>query len=82
MKILVNVHIPAISERFDMLIPDSLRIKTVVSLITNTIVTLTNHPYISSGEEILCSVEKGILLRNNATLERYGIKNGDHLIIM
>lgn len=82
MKILVNVSIPAISEKYDVLIPDSLRIKSVVSLIASTVEDLSNHLYVASGEECLCSVEKNILLRQNATLEKYGIQNGDHLIMM
>ena len=82
MKVLVNVSIPAISESYDILIPDSLRIKSVVTMITDTVVTLSNRPFVPSGEECLCSVEKDILLRQNATLEKYGIKNGDHLVLI
>ena len=82
MKVLVNIHIPAISKEYDILVPDSLRIKNVVSLIANTAETLSNQMYVASGEECLCSLEKDIVLRNNATLEQYGIRNGDHLIMM
>lgn len=82
MKLLVNVHIPAISQEYDILVPDSLRIKTVVSLIANAVSDLSNHLYVVSGEECLCSAEKNILLRGNVTLKQYGIKNGDHLIMM
>ena len=82
MKLLVNVYIPAISEKYDVLIPDNIRIKTVTTLISGTVEDLSNHRFISSGEECLCSVEKNILLRQNATLQKYGIKNGDHLVLM
>lgn len=82
MKLLVNVHVPAVSKRYDMLIPDSLRIKLVTTLIVQTVEELTNHLYVSSGEENLCSLERGNLLRQNATLEQYGIENGDHLILI
>lgn len=82
MKLLVNVDIPAISEKYDILVPDDLRIKMVVNLIASTVEGLSNGLYVASGEECLCSVEKNILLRHNATLEKYGIQNGDHLIMM
>ena len=82
MKLLVNVYVPAISEHYDILIPDSLRIKNVVSLIASAVEELSNHMYVASGEECICSVEKNILLRPNTTLEKYGIGNGDHLIMM
>ena len=82
MKILVNVYVPVIAEKYDVLIPDSLRIKSIVSLIAGTVEELSKNLYVASGEECLCSVEQNILLRQNATLEKYGIKNGDHLIMM
>ena len=82
MKLLVNISIPAISERYDVLVPDDLRIKMVASLIANTVQDLSGGRYVVSGEECLCSTEKNILLRHNATLEKYGIQNGDHLILM
>lgn len=82
MKILVNVYVPAIEERYDILVPDFMRIKSVISLIAGTVENLSDRLYVSSGEECLCSAEKNILLRSNATLEKYGIQNGDHLIMM
>ncbi|MBE6942010.1 MAG: hypothetical protein E7455_07010 [Ruminococcaceae bacterium] len=82
MKILVNVHVPAVGMKYDILVPESLRIKSVTTLIAETVETLSGHRYVSSGEECLSSVEMNILLRNNATLKQYGIKNGDHLIMM
>ena len=82
MKLLLNISIPAISQKYDILVPDSLRVKTIVSLIANTVSDLSNHLYVVSGEESLCSVEKNISLRPNATLKAYGIKSGDHLIMM
>lgn len=82
MKLLVNVFVPAIGEKYDILVPDFLRIRSVTTLIASTVEQLSDHMYVPSGEECLCSAEKTILLRPNATLEKYGIQNGDHLIMM
>ena len=82
MKILVSVYVPAISQKYDILIPETLRIKSVTSLIANAVENLSHYRYVSSGEECLCSTEKNILLRQSATLKQYGIRNGDHLIMM
>lgn len=82
MKILVNVSVPAISESFDISLPDSMRIKNAVSLIATTVEEISNCMYVVSGEEQLCSVEKNILLKSNATLQRYGVENGDHLVMI
>lgn len=82
MKVLVNISIPAISQKYDVFIPNDLRIKNVLTMIAQTVENLSDHLYVASGRECLCSVEKGIMLRNSATLEKYGIQNGDHLILM
>lgn len=82
MKILVNVFVPAIGEKYDVMVPVFLRIKIVTALIASAVENLSNHLYVSSGEECLCSIEQGIRLRQDVTLEKYSIGNGDHLIIM
>lgn len=82
MKLLVSVHVPSISERYDILVPNDVRIKNIISLLAGTVEELSDHRYVVSGEECLCSAEKNILLRHNATLKQYGIQNGDHLIMM
>ena len=82
MKLLVNIYIPSIAEQYDILVPDDLRIKSVITLIAGAVEGLSDHRYVVSGEECLCSNEKSILLRHNATLKQYGIQNGDHLIMM
>lgn len=82
MKLLINISVPAIGEQYDILVPDNLRIRNVTLLIAETVENLSNHMYISSGGEHLCSADKNILLRPNATLEKYGIKNGDHLVMI
>lgn len=82
MKILINVYVPAIEMKYDILVPSFLRIKNITALIAETVENLSNHIYISSGAECLCSADKNILLRPNATLEQYGIQNGDHLVMM
>ena len=82
MKLLVNISVPAIGEKYDVLIPDSLHIKSIISLLSSTVEDLSDHRYVASGEECLYSVEKDIPLRHNATLAQYGIQNGDHLIMV
>jgi len=82
MKILINVFVPAIGKKYDVLVPDFLRIKIVSSLIAGTVETLSDNIYVSSGQEQLCSAEKNILLNSNVTLKKYGIQNGDHLVLI
>ena len=82
MKELVSIYVPAVGLKYDILVPDDVRIKNIISLVAGAVENLSNHKYVASGEEYLYSAEKGILLRPNATLEKYGIQNGDHLVMM
>ena len=82
MKILVNVFVPAISAGYDVFVPDTVRIQAVIHMLADVIEELSNHRFSSSKQECLCSVDKNILLRKTATLEQYGIRNGDHLILI
>lgn len=82
MKRLVNVNVPAISESYDILVPDNMKVKTLAKLIAETVEELSNNMYVASGRECLCSIEKNIQFRPNASLEQYGIQSGDHLILI
>lgn len=82
MKVLVNVSVPTISENYDFLIPDFLKIKEVALLVSEAVAYLSNHRYVSSWQEMICLAEQEILLREDLTLKDYNIRNGDHLIIM
>lgn len=82
MKLLVNVFVPALGERFDVLIPEHLKIRNIAMMIAESVKELSDHMYIPSGDECLCSMDKNIILRSNTTLDKYGIQNGDHLILM
>lgn len=82
MKVLVNIFIPSISENYDLLIPDFLPIKELTLLIAEAVEYLSNHRYVSSRQEFICSADQELLLRKDLTLKDYQIKNGDHLFIM
>lgn len=82
MKILVSIKVPAIAEKYDMLLPSTMRVKNLVPMIAEAVEGLSNNMYVASGRECLCSIEKNIQFRPNTTLDQYGIQNGDHLIMI
>lgn len=82
MKILVNVHVPAISKNYDMLLPGTLSVQSITELIARSMEELTNHLYVSSKGEKLCLVEREIILQPESTLEENSVENGDHLMIL
>ena len=81
-KILVLLEVPSISKGYDVYIPDFLEVKELTALIIKAVEQMSDHQYVSSGHEFLCVKEKNLLLKQGETLEKYGIKNGDHLILL
>lgn len=82
MKILVDVAVPAISEHFDVQIPVFMTVGEITPLIAKAVEEMSNHMYISSGTEFLVHAERNVLLLQDESLERYGIRNGDHLLFI
>ena len=80
-KILVNLTIPALSESFDLRIPDFLRIRVLVPLLADAVTDLSSGRYISSGKETLCCREQKTVLDPGKTVRECGLHNGDHLFL-
>lgn len=80
-KILINLFIPALNEHFDVFVPDFLPVKDVCALLGDAIQELSNKQYVSSRQEILCSVERLQVLSFERSLMDYGIQNGEHLLL-
>lgn len=80
-KVIVSVAVPSLNMCFDILLPKTLEVKTIVHLLVEAITGLTNREYSSSNEELLCWKEKEIVLNEKKLLADYDIKNGDHLFL-
>lgn len=81
-KILVSLEVPAISGKYDISIPDFLEVNELVPLLASAVEELSDHKYVSSGHEFLCLKEKRMLIKDDETLKSYGLKNGDHLVLI
>ena len=81
-KILLSIECPAISNIFDVYVPASLTVKEAARLLGKGLEEISNHRYISSGNEFLCKKEDRILLKEELMLKDYGIQNGDHIVII
>ena len=74
MDVLLSLSIPALSEKYDMLIPDFLTVRDMIPLIIKAVEDLSERRYHASGCEVLCG-EFGIL-NPQLTLNQHNIKNG------
>lgn len=81
-KLLLTLEVASISQNFEILVPDFLKVKELVPLFVKVAEELSGNLYKSSGMEFLCSAVENTILDSNSTLEEYNIKNGDHLIML
>ena len=81
-KVLVEIRIPAVSNRFDIFVPTDVPIKTLNGILADGVAELTNGKYIVSGYEQLCLKEPSGLLNPSYTLQDYGIKAGMTLYLI
>lgn len=81
-KVLIEIHIPAIYDHFDIFAPIDIPIKDLNVIIANGVTEITNGKYISSECEQLCLKEPSGLLNPSLTLQDYGIKDGTQLFLI
>lgn len=81
-KVLVEVHVPAIGEHFDIFVPVDVPIRDVTKVITDGVVEVTNERYVASNRELLCMKAPAGLLDPLCTLEDYGVKIGMQLYLV
>ena len=77
MDILINLTIPALAKKYDVLIPSFLTVGELTPLIVKAVEDLSEQRYHASGGELLCS-EYGYL-DSQLTLYQHNIKNGEQL---
>lgn len=77
MDILMNLVIPALSEKYDVLLPASLTVGELTPLLVRAAGELSEQRYHSSGSEVLCG-ECGIL-DPRLTLLQQDMKTGSRI---
>lgn len=82
MKVNINLFVPAIGEKYDVLVPIFLTIEELVPLLASAVEEISNKNYISSNNEFLCCNDISQLLFSQKTFEDYQIKNGDCIIMI
>ena len=81
-KVLVDIHVPAIYDHFDIFAPVDIPIKELSSIIANGVAEITNGRYIASECEQLCTKDPVGLLNPFLTLKDYGVNDGMQLYLI
>ncbi len=81
-KVLIRIYVPALQKWFDVLVPNFLKTKDIVSLLGMVISEVTDGLYYPSGEEILCSCDSKKTFKSDKSLGDYGVLNGERILFM
>jgi len=81
-KRLVGLYVPAVQERFDVLVPADLDIASLTKLLTDGVEEMCEGRYAPSHRELLSLRQPDILLHPRQTLADYGVENGAQLVLI
>lgn len=81
-KLLVNVYVPLLEQKFDIKLPINKKIGIVKKIIIETIYDLLNDSTISKKQYILYNADTGKPLDNEIYVKDSGIKNGTKLLLL
>ena len=81
-KKLVGLYVPAVQERFDLLVPTDLDIASLTVLLTNGVEELCGGRDSWSHLELLSMGQRYMLLLPSLTLGDYGVENGAQMVLM
>lgn len=80
--ILITLYVPALAQQFELFIPEDVPLAELMPVIVDGIYTMSSYRYKSSGEELLCREETGLLKQRELTAREYHIRNGEHLVLI
>lgn len=80
-KILICLHVPAISRSFDVFVPLDMNINELIEVLVKGVIEMSDNSYISSNEENL-NLKNNILLNPALTLQSYSIKDGEEIFLI
>lgn len=81
-KILVEISIPIIEKKFDLLIPINIKIGRLIFSINKAVNELTDGKYIIKDNTIICNSFNGEVYDPGLIIKDAGIRNGSKLLII
>ncbi len=81
-KILVEVYIPTIEEKYDIFIPINRTVEMILLLLNKGINEITNGAYLLKKSSMLCNRENGTIYDLNMLIKDTDLKNGSKLLLI
>lgn len=81
-KRLIGLYVPAVQERFDLLVPMDLDIAVLTKLLVNGVEEICEGRYAPSHQEMLSMRYPDILLHSGKTLADYGVEDGAQFVLI
>ncbi len=81
-KILVEVIVPLLEERYEVFIPISKRISVVIKLIEKALKEMTNGYYPNKENSVIIDAETGNVFDINITVKESKMINGSKIILI
>lgn len=81
-KKLIGLYVPAVQERFDLLVPVDMDIAVLTKLLVDGVEEICAGRYTPSHQEMLSRRHPDILLHPGKKLADYGVENGAQLVLI
>ena len=81
-KLLVNVFVPLLEEKYELYIPINKRISVVIKLIEKALKEMTNGYYPIKEGSVIIDVETGNVYDINITVKESKMINGSEIILI
>lgn len=81
-KRLIGLYVPAVQERFDLLVPMDLDVATLTKLLVNGVEEMCEGRYTPSHQELLSMRHPDMLLNPRLTLVDYDVADGAQLVLI
>ena len=81
-KALVEISVPAATEKYDVYIPLESKMGEVVKMVASVLSDLSDGKYKATDDAILCDAETGTIFNINMEVAELGIKTGSRLMLI
>ncbi len=81
-KILVEVFVPAASQKYDIFIPLESKMSEVTKLVANALSDLSEGKYRATEQAVLCDANTGDIFDVNIEVGELNLENGSRLMLI